>query len=117
MKYLYKFLFLICPFLIANNSYSQVEPSYPSATINSEFCVGISMDSPLSEFYTIDISGLSFESELDAVNKFGFICNNLITYVVNYSENKVILHLHLDRTYEPMNLEWWGDYLDSRCDS
>ena len=117
MKYLYKFLFLICPFLIANNSYSQVEPSYPSATINSEFCVGISMDSPLSEFYTIDISGLSFESELDAVNKFGFICNNLITYVVNYSENKVILHLHLDRTYEPMNLEWWGDYLDSRCNS
>lgn len=117
MKYLYKFLFLICPFLFANNSFSQVDPSYPSATINSEFCVSISMDSPLSEFYTIDISGLSFESETDAINKFGFICNNFITYTVNYSENKVVLHLHLDRTYEPMNLEWWGDYLESRCAS
>ena len=117
MKYLDKFLFLFCPFLFAINSYSQEDAAYPSATMDSEFCVSISMASPLSEFYTIDISELTFESELDAINKFGFICNNFITYVVNYSENKVVLQLHLDRTYEPMNLEWWGDYLESRCAS
>ena len=110
-----RFLFILA-FLCGSLSLSAQESAdMGTATLDANYCLTLNTDQPLNEFYSADISGLGFDTELDAKKTFGMKSNNLITYSVDYSNNRVIAHLHLDRTREPKDLQWWSDYLKTVC--
>ena len=48
----------------------ELEIDYGTATITEGYCVSLDTESPIAEYYSIDISHLSFDTELEAVNKF-----------------------------------------------
>ena len=104
--------FLILPEL----SFSQhVETTYSAATITEDYCVTLDPTEEISEFYEIDIHDFGFETEIEATKKFGFISNNLLTYSVDFENEKAYLQVHLDRTPEPRDIIWWNEYLNSLC--
>ncbi len=92
-------------------------PEAPSigAEITSEFCVSLSAEEAIVEYYEIDISHFGFETEKEANDRFGFICNNLLTYTVDFDNMTCSLHVHLDRTPELKDVVWWNEYLSSLC--
>lgn len=95
--------------------FAQDEIDYGSASITPEFCVTIDAETPVKNFYVIDIDHLHISDDIDAVNKFGHIENNLITYTVDLVEQKAYLELHLERTAEPKDILWWSAYVNSLC--
>lgn len=105
-------LFAICSPL---GIFAQDEIDYGAASISPEYCVLIDADSPVKNFYIIDIDHLHIADEIEAVDKFGHIENNLISYTVDLVEHKAYLELHLDRTSEPKDILWWSAYLNSLC--
>ncbi|NOQ75350.1 MAG: hypothetical protein GQ574_25290 [Crocinitomix sp.] len=88
---------------------------YGTATVTEEYCVSLNTEVPISEYYSIDISHLDITTELEAVNNFGFISNNLLTYSVDFAAEKAYLHVHLDRTSAPKDIIWWNEYVNSLC--
>jgi len=95
--------------------FAQDEIDYGSASITPEFCVTIDAETPVKNFYVIDIVHLHISDDIDAVNKFGHIENNLISYTVDLVEQKAYLELHLERTTEPKDVFWWSAYVASLC--
>ena len=108
---------LLLAFILAPMSmFAQDEEiEYGTATVSSEYCVNLDTEAAISEYYVIDISHLAIATELDAVNNFGFISNNLLTYSVDYAAEKAYLHVHLDRTSSPKDIVWWNEYIISLC--
>ncbi len=107
------FVVLLAPIYLFSQEEGGIE--YESATINDEYCVSLNTDVSISEYYLIDISHLHLHSEKEAKGKFGFICNNLLTYTVDFEAEKAYLQVHLDRTSEPKDIVWWNDYINSLC--
>lgn len=101
--------------LAASAIYAQDEIDYGYASITPEYCVTIDADLPVKNFYVIDIDHLHISDEIQAIEKFGHIENNLISYSVDLVEQKAYLELHLDRTTEPQDVLWWSAYLTSLC--
>lgn len=101
--------------LASSAIYAQDEIDYGSASISPEYCVTIDADSPVKNFYVIDIDHLHISDEIQAIEKFGHIENNLISYSVDLVEQKAYLELHLDRTAELQDVLWWSAYLTSLC--
>ena len=91
------------------------EMDYGTATVTHEYCVNLDTESPISENYLIDISHLHLTTELEAVNNFGFISNNLLTYTVDFEAEQAYLQIHLDRTPTPKDIVWWNAYVTSLC--
>ncbi|MFT5822167.1 MAG: hypothetical protein ACI8ZM_003423 [Crocinitomix sp.] len=108
---------LLLAFLLAPMSiFAQDEEiEYGTATVSEAYCVSLNTETPISEYYSIDISHLDVATELEAVNNFGFISNNLLTYTVDFAAEKAYLHVHLDRTSSPKDILWWNDYIISLC--
>lgn len=97
-------------------SFGQSVPeAHATATISDSYCVSIDATQPLQDYYEIDIAHLGFVDAESAQAKFGFIQNNLMTYYVDFTNLKVIMELHLDRTNDPKNVAWWSEYLTSLC--
>ncbi len=109
--------FIFLSLTISAQSFAQYvdEVEYLSASITTEYCVSLDSSSPVGEYYEMDISHLHLSTEKDANDRFGFISNNLLTYVVDFEENKVYLQVHLNRTPEPKDIVWWNSYIDSLC--
>lgn len=106
---------LFLAFVFASSNMFAQEIDYGTATVTEEYCVSLDTELPIAEYYTIDISHLHLITELEAVNKFGFISNNLLTYKVNFADETVYLHVHLDRTTTPKDIHWWNEYVESLC--
>jgi hypothetical protein len=85
------------------------------ATISSEYCITLSTDSDVQEYYVLDIAHLGISTKAEGQDKFGFIENNLISYEVDLITNTATMQLHLDRTSEPKDVIWWSEYLNSLC--
>lgn len=105
-------------FGIGSLGMAQTAPSAESATMTKhegeKYTVSIDTDQPLQEYYLIDISTFGWTSEADAKKRCGYISNNLITYSVeDYSAGLIRLTIHADRTYEPKDVNWWNDYLQT----
>lgn len=103
---------------ITSFSFSQTSEKpieYASATISASYCVVLDNTSEIKEFYAADASALGWTSEADAIKKCGFYTNNLVTYQADYANGKILVHIHTDRTYEPENIIWWNEYLQSIC--
>ena len=97
-------------------SFGQSVPeAHATATISDSYCVTIDATQPLQDYYEINIAHLGFADAEAAETKFGFIQNNLVTYYVDFANSKVIMELHLDRTYDPKDAAWWSEYLTSLC--
>lgn len=99
------------------NSFAQTDEGldYGNATISEDYCVSINTDDPISEHYEININHLHLASEKEANDRFGFICNNLLTYTVDFSAEKAYLQVHLDRTTSPKDVVWWNNYITGLC--
>ena len=115
MKYLTKFTLLLAFVCSSTSMFAQDEIDYATATVTEEYCVSLDTESPISEYYEIDISHLGLTTELEAVGRFGFISNNLLTYTVDFESETAHLHVHLDRTSSPQGITWWNDYVNSLC--
>jgi hypothetical protein len=104
-------------FLFASPAFTQIDEhdDHGTASITEELCVTLDAESPIQEFYAIDISHLDFESAKVANDRFGFISNNLLTYSVDFESETAYLQVHLDRTSEPKDIVWWNDYIESLC--
>lgn len=111
----FRFLFLVL-FGCSISLSAQESAGIGSASMDANFCLTLNAEEPLHEFYVVDISAFGFATETDAKKTFGMKSNNLITYNVDFANNLVIAHLHLDRTGEPKSLEWWSEYLLSVCE-
>ncbi len=89
--------------------------AYGSGTISDTYCVTIDTESPVTEFYQLDISHLHLADSLDAANKFGHIENNLVAYTVDLESQTAYLHIFLDRTVVLKDSVWWNAYLETLC--
>jgi hypothetical protein len=112
MKNLY---LTICFLISCTISIGQDPESYPVATCSDDFCVQLDPDQAVVEHYKIDIAPFGFATFEDAQAKFGYISNNLLTYTVDFDNQRVILTVHLDRTPAPEDIVWWNNYIDSLC--
>lgn len=108
--------FLLCLLVFSIQASAQEATDVGVAEIDANYCLTLDADEPLREYYTADISAYGFETELEANKVFGTKSNNLITYEVDFANERVIAHLHLDRTSAPYNKEWWTAYLLDTCD-
>ena len=88
---------------------------FSTATITEDYCVQLDADNPVQEWYEMDITHLGFASQDEANKAFWSRANNLVSYNVDLSENKAYARVHLDRTPEPKDINWWNDYLNSLC--
>lgn len=83
----------------------------PAATIDANYYVTLDNSQPLSEYYKVDISHLSFADEAEATKLLGvYVSGNLISNEVNYSENYMIIHIHTEYVTDP-TLEGIQEYL------
>lgn len=116
MKYL-SLKMIVLSFFFSTLSFAQTDEGldYGNATISEDYCVTIDTDQPIKEFYEIDIAHLHLATEKDADDKFGFIENNLLSYIVDFSESKAYLQIHLDRTVDSEDVVWWNDYIGTLC--
>lgn len=114
MKYLTTTNVFLALIFASSNSFAQ-EIEFGTATVTEDYCVSLDTESPISKHYSIDISHLHLMTALEAVNKFGFISNNLLTYSVDYEAETAYLHVHLDRTPTHQDIIWWNDYVESLC--
>ena len=54
-------------------------------------------ESPVSDYYYVDISHLDFENEADLVKQCGYyLTANLITTDAHYSDNYLIVRIHTE---------------------
>ncbi len=115
-----KFLLLVGIILLTTAGLAQTDvPAYDtqgSAEIDLNKCVTLDNSTEVQNYYLIDISHLGLTTENDAWDYFNYISDNLLTYHVFYSEMKVTLQLHLERTGEPKDINWWNAYLETKCD-
>jgi len=95
--------------------FGQDEITYGSGTITDSYCVTIDTEFPVTEFYQLDISHLHIVDSIDALNKFGHIENNLVSYTVDLESQTAYLQLFLDRTVGPKDIVWWSAYLETLC--
>lgn len=111
-------LLLVVAFVCCSNLLSAQTSTteLATATIDANYCLTISDDNPIQEFYAINISALGFENEQEAKKVFGMKSNNLITYTVEFENNRVVAHLHLDRLNETKDKAWWSSYLLDTCE-
>lgn len=118
MRYLtnlFLFVGIVCSPLVNYAQDAEGEITYGNATITDEYCVSLDAGAAISEYYIIDISHLHIPSAKEANDNFGYICNNLLTYTVDFDANTAYLQIHLDRTSEPKDIVWWNDYINSLC--
>lgn len=94
---LFKMLVMALGFTAAS-AFAQDVPveDLPVATIDDNFYVTVP-DSPISDYYYIDISHLEFADEQEAIYLLGaYVTGNLITNEVFYADNYMIVNIHLE---------------------
>lgn len=102
---------------MASISFSQSSDAinYSEATVSESFCVTLDDEAEIQEYYAADASALNWTSEAEAKKMCGFHSNNLVSYTADYENGKVLVHIHVDRTFEKKSVAWWNDYLQSIC--
>ncbi|MCH2233720.1 MAG: hypothetical protein MK078_05650 [Crocinitomicaceae bacterium] len=115
-----KLLLFVGIFLLTTAGIAQTDvPTFDeqgSAEIDLNKCVTLDNKTEVQNYYVINISHLGLTNENDTWDYFNYISDNLLTYHVFYSEMKVTLQLHLERTDEPKDINWWNAYLETKCD-
>lgn len=105
--------FLFCGF----NATAQEMPTegLPTATINNALTVTLDETAPLSPYYRVDISALSFENEANAKKQFStFVSGNLIRNEVHYSDQFMIIHIRTEHLPEGATLAELQSYLNNK---
>ncbi|NOQ74695.1 MAG: hypothetical protein GQ574_21965 [Crocinitomix sp.] len=109
-----KKIFLLVTLSVATFSFSQSTDA-GTATIDGNYCLVLDNDSEIQEQYSADATGLNWTSAAHAVKKCGFHTNNLVTYKADYENNRILIQIHTDRTYDSKDVIWWNQYLQSIC--
>lgn len=123
MKNWIKSLLFSFSLLVANaamsqmNDFNYMESVAGNATISSTFCLTLDSNDSLHEYYVADISHLGFTSEKEAQKAFGMKQNNRISYIVDFSNQRVFARIYNDRIPQDAtpSVAWWNDYLTQVC--
>lgn len=112
-----KRIFLVAALAMTSFSFSQStdEVTYGPASIDANYCLHLDDASPIQEFYAADASALGWTSEQQAKKMCGRKSNNLISYMSDYANNRILIRVHTDRTNEEKDIAWWNEYLLSLC--
>ena len=114
-----KKIFLLAAFSFTYLSFGQDADKMVNrgnAVISSNYCLVIDNTIPLQEYYVADASSLGWTSQAHAKKMCGHHSNNLVGYTPDYENNKMLIHIYVERTYEPRDFAWWKNYLMSICD-
>ena len=112
MKNHVKILLFFCCFSYFGFGQTMPTEGIPTATISDNLICTLDADAPLSDYYKIDISHLSFESEEEALLKFKkHLTGNLITNEVHLDENFVIIQIHHAYLGDSPSIERIQNYL------
>jgi S-methylmethionine-dependent homocysteine/selenocysteine methylase len=85
----------------------------PTATLNSDFYLTLDSESPVSNYYYVDISHLDFASEAELIKQCGYyLTANLITTVANYTEQYLVVQIHTEFLADGATLEQIQTYLN-----
>ncbi|NOQ73342.1 MAG: hypothetical protein GQ574_15155 [Crocinitomix sp.] len=85
----------------------------PTATLNSDFFLTLDAESPVSNYYYVDISHLDFANEADLIKQCGYyLTANLITTVANYSDHYLVVQIHTEFLEDDASLEQIQTYLN-----
>ncbi|MFT5820944.1 MAG: hypothetical protein ACI8ZM_002192 [Crocinitomix sp.] len=85
----------------------------PTATLNSDFFLTLDAESPVSNYYYVDISHLDFTSEADLIKQCNYyLTANLITTVANFSEHYLVVQIHTEYLADGSSLEQVQTYLN-----
>ena len=85
----------------------------PVATLNAGFYLTLDTETPVSNYYYVDISHLDFADETELVKQCNYyLTANLITTVAHYSDNYLIVQIHTEYMGEEASLEQVQTYLN-----
>ena len=85
----------------------------PTATLNSDFYLILDTESPISNYYYVDISHLDFANEGDLMKQCGYyLTANLITTVANYDDQYLLVQIHTEYIEDGASLEQIQTYLN-----
>lgn len=112
----FRVFFLVMTFSMSSIVYSQ-DPinadHYGSASIFKSYALVLDVSNDLTEYYSADASSLKWTSNAEALKLCGFYSNNLVSLYPDYVNNKILVHIHLDRTKDSKDIIWWNQYLQS----
>jgi hypothetical protein len=112
MKIVKILFFALCVFTSAAFGQDIPVDELPTATINENYLLTLDASAPLSEYYKVDISHLTFANENEAVKTMKrFLTANLVSNQVYYSEQYMIVKLHLEYLGETANITDVQHYL------
>ena len=122
MKHLKKTLCLLAFIAISGITFSQIdfsvlEAESENATIDANYCLILDSGAALSDYYEFDISQLGLSSSEEAYKAFGRCSNNLVSYIVDFDNQRVFARIYNDRIPdgEIGTVSWWNIYLNSLC--
>ncbi len=85
----------------------------PTATLNSNFYLTLDSETPVSNYYYVDISHLDFATEADLIKQCGYyLTANLITTVPHFTEQYLIVQIHTEYLGEEASLAQVQTYLN-----
>jgi hypothetical protein len=85
----------------------------PTANLNADFYLTLDSESPMSNYYFVDISHLDFANEAELIKQCNFyLTANLITTTPHYSENYLIVQIHTEYLGGDATLEQVQTYLN-----
>lgn len=69
----------------------------PKATLTSNFFLTLDPTTPVSEYYYVDLSNMEFANEAEAIKLCRtYLTANLVSNVVHFSENYMIIRIHIE---------------------
>lgn len=108
-----KKLLLFVSLLFGGLSFSQDQVG--SAKISTSFCTILEGESEVLSTYVADATLLNWSSKKQAEKACGYYSSNLVTYQADFENNQLIIRIHVDRTSEKKDLNWWNMYLNDKC--
>ncbi len=122
MKFFKQTLILFSLLLAFNFAHGQMDfdalsNDAGSSTMDQNYCLSLDTNEPLVEVYEFDISSLGFTSSEEATKVFNRISNNLVSYVVDFNNNRGFAKIYNSRIPdgEVGTVIWWNSYLSNLC--
>lgn len=97
--------------------FNALETDAGNASIDQNYCLSLNVNEGLAEVYIFDISQFGFVSAEEATKAFNLRSNNLVSYAVDFSNNRVFAKIHTNRIPdgEIASVDWWNNYFSSLC--
>lgn len=96
-------------------NYKSFSQTVANATLNNEWVIRIDENVAVQKNYEANISAVGFKSEEQAQKFFNWFTDNLITYQLNYSAQKVNISIYPERLKTAWTATQWNTYLANKA--